>query len=89
MQAVYDHLVTVLTDKFDVDASSIDPDSSFNALELDSLAVVELLVTLQDHWDVPLEEDTVTGDTTVRQVAEAVGTQLDAGHPAAGHAERT
>ncbi|MGW7414678.1 acyl carrier protein [Streptomyces sp. NPDC054863] len=89
MQAVYDHLVTVLADKFEVDAALIGPDVCLDALELDSLAVVELLVTLQDHYGVPLEEGAATGDMTVRQVTEAVGSQLDAGHPAAGRAERT
>ncbi|AIA01147.1 MULTISPECIES: acyl carrier protein [Streptomyces] len=76
MDPVYDHLVTVLTDKFEVDAEEIRPDSTLGALELDSLAVVELYVTLQEHWGVPLDEDGATAELTLEQVAQAVSAQL-------------
>ncbi|WP_438489739.1 acyl carrier protein [Streptomyces sp. S186] len=76
MDAVYDHLVTVLTEKFEVDAEELRPDSTLTALELDSLAVVELYVTLQEHWGVPLEEDEAAAELTLEQVARAVTTQL-------------
>ncbi|MGW5118439.1 acyl carrier protein [Streptomyces noursei] len=76
MDPVYDHLVTVLTDKFEVDAKEIRPDSTLGALELDSLAVVELYVTLQEHWGVPLDEDGATAELTLEQVAQAVSAQL-------------
>ncbi|WP_411122597.1 acyl carrier protein [Streptomyces sp. x-19] len=76
MDPVYDHLVTVLTDKFEVDAKEIRPDSTLGALELDSLAVVELYVTLQEHWGVPLDEDGATAELTLEQVAQVVSAQL-------------
>ncbi|WP_275466899.1 acyl carrier protein [Streptomyces noursei] len=76
MDPVYDHLVTVLTDKFEVDAKEIRPDGTLGALELDSLAVVELYVTLQEHWGVPLDEDGATAELTLEQVAQAVSAQL-------------
>ncbi|MER7985305.1 acyl carrier protein [Streptomyces noursei] len=76
MDPVYDHLVTVLADKFEVDAEEIRPDSTLGALELDSLAVVELYVTLQEHWGVPLDEDGATAELTLEQVAQAVSAQL-------------
>ncbi|WP_434589144.1 acyl carrier protein [Streptomyces sp. A5-4] len=89
MQSVYDHLVTVLTDKFEADAALIGPDVSLDALELDSLAVVELFVTLQDHWGVPLEGGEAAADLTVRRITEYIESQLAAGHPTAGAADRT
>ncbi|GAA2657470.1 acyl carrier protein [Streptomyces lunalinharesii] len=76
MDPVYDHLVTVLTDKFEVDGKEIRPDITLGALELDSLAVVELYVTLQEHWGVPLDEDGATAELTLDQVAQAVSAQL-------------
>ncbi|QRX90016.1 acyl carrier protein [Streptomyces noursei] len=76
MDPVYDHLVTILTDKFEVDAKEIRPDITLAALELDSLAVVELYVTLQEHWGVPLDEDDSAAEQTLEQVAQAVTTQL-------------
>ncbi|MFG2136443.1 acyl carrier protein [Streptomyces sp. NPDC048650] len=76
METVYDHLVTVLTEKFEVDAEEIGPDVSPAALELDSLAVVELYVTLQEYWQVPLEEDESAAELTLRQIARSVAAQL-------------
>ncbi|MFF2808370.1 acyl carrier protein [Streptomyces sp. NPDC058000] len=83
MAPVYDHLVTVLTDKFEVDAKEIRPDSTLAALELDSLAVVELYVTLQEHWGIPLEEDDSAAELTLEQVAQAVTAQLSGAGAAA------
>ncbi|MEU9121569.1 acyl carrier protein [Streptomyces sp. NPDC048506] len=76
METVYDQLVTVLTEKFEVDAEQIRPDVTLAALELDSLAVVELYVTLQEHWQIPLEEDDAAAELTLNQLARAVEEQL-------------
>ncbi|MFB7634803.1 acyl carrier protein [Streptomyces sp. NPDC056149] len=84
MEPVYDHLVTTLTDKFEVDAKEVHPDRTLGDLDLDSLAVVELIVTLQEHWGIPLDEDGATAELTLEQLTQAVATQL----PADGTAER-
>lgn len=76
MEAVYNHLVTVLIDKFEVDAEQIRPEVSLAELELDSLAVVELYVTLQEHWGSPLEEDESAGELPLRDFAAAVASQV-------------
>ncbi|KPC66292.1 acyl carrier protein [Streptomyces chattanoogensis] len=82
METVYDTLVTVLTDKFEVTGDRIGPDVSLTDLELDSLAVVELYVTLQEHWQVQLDEDDSAADMTLRQFAAAVAAQLTEPGPA-------
>ncbi|MFI9048015.1 acyl carrier protein [Streptomyces sp. NPDC053427] len=78
METVYDHLVTVLTDKFEVTEDQLDPAVPLGDLELDSLAIVELYVTLQEHWGVPLEEDESAAEMTLGQFAGAVAAQLPA-----------
>jgi acyl carrier protein len=88
MASVYDHLVTVLTDKFEVDAAAIRPETTLTALELDSLAVVEMYLTLQEHWGVPLTEDETGADPTVAQVAQAVADRLPADGAHRGGAAR-
>lgn len=85
MDRVYDHLVTLLSDKFEVDPDRITPEATLDTLELDSLAVVELYVTLQEQWQVPLDDSGASGDLTVADVARAVTTLLDAGEPAPEH----
>ncbi|MFI9024346.1 acyl carrier protein [Streptomyces sp. NPDC053560] len=79
MEAVYDHLVTVLTDKFEVDAEHIRPDVTLADLELDSLALVELYVTLQEHWGTELEEDEAAADLTLEEFARVVQEQVSGG----------
>ncbi|ARF53902.1 acyl carrier protein [Streptomyces gilvosporeus] len=78
MESVYDHLVTVLRDKFEADAEEIRPEATLASLELDSLAVVELYVTLQDHWGVPLEEDEAAAEMALHKLAQTVAAQLSA-----------
>ncbi|PWI12610.1 acyl carrier protein [Streptomyces sp. Act143] len=85
MDHVYDHLVTLLSDKFEVDPDRIAPDATLDTLELDSLAVVELYVTLQEQWQIPLDDSAASGELTVADVARAVTALLDAGAPAPGH----
>ncbi len=58
MDPVYDTLVSLLTDKFEAPADKITPDITLGELELDSLAVVELYVTLQEHYGIPLDDTT-------------------------------
>ncbi|KIZ16188.1 acyl carrier protein [Streptomyces natalensis] len=78
MESVYDHLVTVLQDKFEADADEIRPEATLASLELDSLAVVELYVTLQEHWGVALEEDDAAAEMALHKLAQTVAAQLSA-----------
>jgi len=73
---VYARLVTVLSDKFEVPADRITATATLDDLELDSLAVVELYVTLQEEWRVPLDDSTASGDLTVSDVTRAVAELL-------------
>ncbi|ANS63150.1 acyl carrier protein [Streptomyces lincolnensis] len=73
---IYARLVTVLSDKFEVPADRINEAATLDDLELDSLAVVELYVTLQEEWQVPLDDSTASGDLTVADVSRAVAELL-------------
>ena len=72
MSAVYDHLVTTLSGKFQVPADLVRPDVSYDELGLDSLAVMELFLTLQEEWAVPLEDSEAVGTLTVRETADLI-----------------
>ncbi|BFV60455.1 hypothetical protein KCMC57_up55590 [Kitasatospora sp. CMC57] len=86
MDAVSQHLATLLTEKFEVPAEHIDPQATLADLELDSLAVVELHLTLQEHWNVPLDENEADADQTVDGIARRITELLAA---AATESERT
>ncbi|AGK77285.1 acyl carrier protein [Streptomyces microflavus] len=78
MERVYTHLVTLLGDKFEVAPELIRPDTTLGELDLDSLAVVELYVTLQEEWGVPLDDSAATAELTVDEVARSVAGLLAA-----------
>ncbi|MFE9768035.1 acyl carrier protein [Streptomyces sp. NPDC005808] len=86
MDRVYDHLVILLGDKFEVATDRISPDTVLGDLDLDSLAVVELFVTLQEEWKVPLDDSAATVDLTVGEVARSVAALLDEAAPGIGTA---
>ncbi|GGU73406.1 hypothetical protein GCM10010211_44150 [Streptomyces albospinus] len=71
MDDVLQHLVTLLTDKFDVPADAILPDSTLTDMDLDSLAVVEFAVTLQELWHIDLDDD-AAADITLDDLAKTV-----------------
>ncbi|MBD0840994.1 MULTISPECIES: acyl carrier protein [unclassified Streptomyces] len=84
MDRVYDRLVTLLTDKFEVAPERIGPEATLDDLELDSLAVVELYVTLQEEWSIPLDDSAARADLTVAEVARSVTALLDEPASASG-----
>ncbi|MFD7827287.1 acyl carrier protein [Kitasatospora sp. NPDC059803] len=69
MNPVREHLVTLLTEKFDTPSDTIGDDAALDELDLDSLARIELVVTLQEHWGVALDDDLDSAaDVTVGQL---------------------
>jgi acyl carrier protein len=82
MDSVQQHLVGLLTEKFDVPAADVLPEATLEALELDSLARAELFVTLQEHWGISLEEDDSSAELTVAELGRRIGALLQPGGPA-------
>ncbi|WP_181442348.1 acyl carrier protein [Streptomyces tateyamensis] len=78
MNPIREHLLALLTEKFDAAGAEVDDASTLEDLDLDSLARVELVVTLQEHWGVALDDDTdsaaeVTVGRLVERVQELLG----------------
>ncbi|MFJ8045762.1 acyl carrier protein [Kitasatospora sp. NPDC096147] len=71
------HLVTLLTEKFDAPADAVDDGAALQDLDLDSLARVELVVSLQEHWGIALDDDADSAaDVTVAHLIGRVSTLL-------------
>ncbi|MFJ4677777.1 acyl carrier protein [Kitasatospora sp. NPDC088783] len=81
MDQVAARITAVLTEKFDVPAELITARASFQELDLDSLSVVELYVTLQEEWGVPLDAEAATGEVTVGELADEVRKSLEGRRP--------
>jgi acyl carrier protein len=72
MDTVREHLKTVLVDKFEVPADKFALQARLTDLDMDSLAVVELYLTLQEHWNIALDDSGATAELTVDELARTV-----------------
>ncbi|OLR94117.1 acyl carrier protein [Actinokineospora bangkokensis] len=73
---MYDKLVDILVDRFEVDRAEITPEATFEDLDMDSLFLVELLVVVQTETGVQISEDTATPRDTIAHAAEAIAAQV-------------
>jgi acyl carrier protein len=76
MTAMYDTLVGLLVNRFEVDRAEIKPDVTFEDLEMDSLFLVELLLVVQQEIGVKISEDTASPRDTIERAAELIQEQV-------------
>ncbi|MFB7707670.1 phosphopantetheine-binding protein [Streptomyces sp. NPDC056105] len=73
-------VASVLMEKFEVGADKIRPDATLASLDLDSLALAELALALQDRLGVRVDESEATKRTTVAELTATLATrQITAG----------
>ncbi|WP_308013361.1 acyl carrier protein [Streptomyces beigongshangae] len=74
MSAMFDQLKEILVSKLKVDPEQIMPDATREDIELDSLAVVELSLVLENELDLRISDDELmeapTVDALVRLLEE-------------------
>ena len=67
---------TIIADQLSVEESSIQPDTSLTKdLEADSLDFVELIMALEDTFDVKIEEDDASNISTVQDIIDYLKAQ--------------
>lgn len=54
--ATMDTIKDILHDNLDIDPTTVDTDSTFDSLEIDSLDMVELICDLEERCDIDLGE---------------------------------
>ena len=75
---VFEKLCELLSDQLEIDKEKITMDTHIvDDLGADSLDVVELLMSLEDEYDVTITDDAVRELYTVREVVEFVEKLLD------------
>ncbi len=66
-------LKRVLMDEFEVDEEKIKPDASFyEDLELDSLDAIDLIVTMNNAYDIDVDNKSMEEILTVQQLIDTV-----------------
>ena len=74
---IFAKVQTVVADKLDVDASKVTPEASFtNDLAADSLDVVELVMALEEEFDVEIPDEEAEKLQTVQSVVDYINTKI-------------
>lgn len=67
----------LLVSELGLDEAKINPDARFEEdLEVDSLGVVELLMALEDEFDITIPDEEAENLSTVQQAVELVAAKL-------------
>ncbi|MFG2309369.1 acyl carrier protein [Streptomyces sp. NPDC048566] len=72
MSDVYHRMVKLLQAGFGLEADEISPEQTFNDLELDSLAMVELSLAAQEEFGVPVNDEDISSRDTISRAAEVI-----------------
>ncbi|MFC6175786.1 acyl carrier protein [Companilactobacillus huachuanensis] len=72
-QEVFDKIVKLIADKFEVDAATITRETSFtNDLDADSIDLVEFVLELEDEFGAEIPDDDAEKITTVGAAASYI-----------------
>ncbi|MEI5524959.1 phosphopantetheine-binding protein [Streptomyces brasiliscabiei] len=72
MSSTYDRLVGLLAKGFGIDADEVTPRNTFEELELDSLALVELTLAAQEEFGITLTDDDLQASSSLTQAADVL-----------------
>lgn len=76
--AIEAKMVDLLVEELGIDRDKITMESKFEEdLEVDSLGVVELLMALEDNFDVNIPDEEAETITTVAQAVDVVAAKID------------
>ena len=70
MNEIYQKIVDTIVDAKGVDAASITPQSSFKDLNVDSLDIAEMAMTLEDEFGITIELE--EGVATVQDLVDLI-----------------
>lgn len=77
MNEIIDKIASVLADQLGIDKGSINENSKIvEDLGADSLDVVELLITVEETYNITVSDDEATGLTTVGDIAALLNSKL-------------
>ena len=56
MTLVFDKIADIIAEKLDIDRDLIKPESSFDDMEVDSLYMVEIMLSIEEEFDITIED---------------------------------
>ena len=75
---VYEKIVEIIAVQFNVEEDSLNRDTSFrDDLNADSLDLVELVMAIEDEFDLEVEDEAMEDIETIGDVVESIERELD------------
>lgn len=53
---VFEKIAEIIADKLEMDKADIKPESSFNDMQVDSLYMVEIMLSIEEEFDLVIED---------------------------------
>ena len=79
MDMEFEKLCSIIVDVLGVDAEEITPDTTFvDDLGADSLDVAQIIMGIEEEFDVTVDQDVASNVTTVGQALELIKNAIDA-----------
>ncbi|MGW7065199.1 acyl carrier protein [Streptomyces sp. NPDC054904] len=72
-----EYIRTYLATGFDLPVEELTAERTFDSLDLDSIAQVEMFVTLSDHYGIRLDDSQAHGEMTLQDTAALVAAALE------------
>ncbi len=69
---VFDKIAAIIADQLDMDLGDITSESTFEDLGADSLDVVDVIMTLEDEFDMEIPDEAIEGMKTVGELVKYV-----------------
>lgn len=69
---VYDKIAAIIADQLDMEVEDITSESTFEDLGADSLDVVDVIMTLEDEFDMEIPDEAIEGMKTVGELVKYV-----------------
>jgi acyl carrier protein len=76
MTTLQDRLFALLTDKMGIPAEDLSVDATLDALELDSLALIELSVSVQKEFGAAIDETALVPENTLGDILRLLESQI-------------
>lgn len=75
MKPIEDRIIDVLATQLKLVPDGIEPDMTFESLDIDSLVIVELGLLLDGVFDIAIDDGELTNEMTIRDAARLVETK--------------
>ena len=77
MSDIREKVTAIIVDKLGVDASEVNDEAGFtNDLGADSLDTVEIMMALEEKFEITLDEEGAESITTVQEAADMIAAQM-------------